>query len=343
MINYDPLVFRVADFWEWNNRKELILSSKYQRRAVWSEKAKSYLLDTMLRGLPLPKIFMRYDVDLNTKKSIREIVDGQQRIRAILSYLEDGFSVMKVHNKKYGGKYFSELDEAIRKQIWEFKISVDLLKTDNETDILDIFARLNTYTVTLNKQELINSKYFGAFKQVVYSLGFSYKDFWVNHKILTDRQVSRMGEAELTSELIIQIIHGIDDRKNLEKYYKQYDDEFSAEDDVRNTFHEVIELILELYGESLGQSNFSKIPLFYTLFGVINKIHIQGMTKKSNLSKLKSALSEVDSILGMGAEEVSKEHFSFYDASTKHVTDYKARRIRHDFIYKFIYGRINHK
>ena len=91
MINFDPMIFRIADFWEWDNRKELILSPKYQRRRVSSEKAKSYLIDTILRGLPLPKVFMKYSVDIETKKSFREIVDGQQRIATILSYLNDGF------------------------------------------------------------------------------------------------------------------------------------------------------------------------------------------------------------------------------------------------------------
>ena len=53
-----------------------------------------------------------------------------------------------------------------------------------DRDILDIFARLNTYSVSLNKQELFNAKYFGYFKQLVYKLSGDYYTFWTENKYL---------------------------------------------------------------------------------------------------------------------------------------------------------------
>lgn len=105
MISFDSIPYTINDFLEWYTRDELVLSPKFQRRSVWSQKAKSYFIDTIIRGLPLPKIFMQQEVDLETRKTVRQIVDGQQRIRAILSFIEDGFKIMKVHNKEFGGKY----------------------------------------------------------------------------------------------------------------------------------------------------------------------------------------------------------------------------------------------
>ena len=336
MINFDPMIFRIADFWEWDNRKELILSPKYQRRRVWSEKAKSYLIDTILRGLPLPKVFMKYSVDIETKKSFREIVDGQQRIATILSYLNDGFKVMRVHNKEYGGKYFSELDEKQKRSFWEFKISVDVLSLDDDTYILDIFARLNTYTATLKKQELLNSKYFGAFKQAVYSLGFRFKDFWVNNNILSERQIARMAEAEFTSELVIQLIDGINDRKSIESFYKKYDDDFPNEQKVKRLFVNNIDAIANIIGSELSETNFSSTHLFYTLFGVINELRSKKKLREKIFPRIKNALIEIDNILDTQPEELNSKYFSFYDASTKHVTDLKIRKIRHSFILNFI-------
>ncbi|GAJ16274.1 unnamed protein product, partial [marine sediment metagenome] len=56
----------------------------FQRRRVWSSKARSYLIDTILDGFPIPAVYIRQKINLKIAKSIREVVDGQQRIGAIL-------------------------------------------------------------------------------------------------------------------------------------------------------------------------------------------------------------------------------------------------------------------
>jgi uncharacterized protein with ParB-like and HNH nuclease domain len=91
--SFDSRTYSVNDFVEWDSQKQLVLNPAFQRRAVWSEKAKSYLIDTILRGKPIPKVFIRQKLNVTTKTSIREVVDGQQRLRTILSYLRDGFAL----------------------------------------------------------------------------------------------------------------------------------------------------------------------------------------------------------------------------------------------------------
>ena len=76
--------YSVRDFEEWNSRNELVLQPKFQRRDVWSDKARSYLMDTIIRGKPIPKIYMRQDVNPKTRRAVREIVDGQQRLKTVL-------------------------------------------------------------------------------------------------------------------------------------------------------------------------------------------------------------------------------------------------------------------
>src|ERR1700686_1537429 len=87
--------YSIRDFEELHERDELVLQPKFQRRDVWSEKAKSYLMDTIIRGKPIPKIFIRQKINVTTKTSVREVVDGQQRLRSILSYIKDGFVITK--------------------------------------------------------------------------------------------------------------------------------------------------------------------------------------------------------------------------------------------------------
>ena len=149
MVRYDSKQYCINDFREWEQREELLLAPKFQRRSVWSDKARSYLIDTIIKGFPISKIFMRHDVDPKTKKSVREIVDGQQRLKTILNYLSDGFKLSKTHNRKYGGKYFSQLPDNIQKDMLQYQISVDVLLGAEDPVILDVFARLNTYTVNM--------------------------------------------------------------------------------------------------------------------------------------------------------------------------------------------------
>ena len=106
-----PATYNVADLHEWFQRKNLILQPKFQRRNVWSDYARSYLIDTILRSLPVPKLIIRQNIDLTTGRSIREVVDGQQRLKAVFDFLKGDLTVFKMHNDQYYGLKFEELPE----------------------------------------------------------------------------------------------------------------------------------------------------------------------------------------------------------------------------------------
>lgn len=267
--NFDLRPYSINDFKEWSDRRELILSPKFQRRRVWSDKAKSYLIDTVLRGLPMPPVFIRQQIDPKTRKTIREVIDGQQRLAAILDFLRDGFKAYKIHNEEYGDLYFSELPANIQDDFLGYEIPTNLVLTSKDEDVLGIFARLNTYTVTLNKQELWNAKYFGLFKQTVHNLAYEFYTFWRNSNILTENKIARMADVALTSELVIASIDGIQDRKVIEDYYKEYDDEFPGRDKIVERFKQCIDSIGEIYGEMLPSSYFNGTPWFYSLYCAI--------------------------------------------------------------------------
>ena len=103
--------YRVSDIIGWQREGTLQLNPDFQRRSVWKKGAKSYFIDTLLKGFPVPIIFVRdMPSDIHTLKSRRDVVDGQQRIRTILSFIEpsllkdfnqerDEFAIQKNHNK----------------------------------------------------------------------------------------------------------------------------------------------------------------------------------------------------------------------------------------------------
>ena len=174
--------YSVCDFEEWNEKGELELAPKFQRRDVWSDKARSYLVDTIVRGKPIPKIYMRQDVNPKTRRAKREIVDGQQRLRTVLSFIKDGFKISRAHHEDFGGKYFSELDNGTQRDILKYEFSVDLLQDMPDNEIYDIFARMNTYTEKLKDQELRNARWFGEFKSSVYLLANEFVPFSGNQQ-----------------------------------------------------------------------------------------------------------------------------------------------------------------
>lgn len=338
MKNFDSRTYSINDFIEWEERKQLEISPKFQRRSVWSPQAKSYLIDTILKDKPLPKIFIRATTDPKTKRTVREIVDGQQRMRAILSFVKDGFKISKIHNEEYGGLTYSELPEEVQADFLKYELSVDLLLDLSDRDILDIFARLNTYSVSLNKQELFNAKYFGYFKQLVYSLSGDYYIFWIENKIFTDRKIMRMGEAELVTDLLVAIIDGIQSKKNVDKYYQLYDESFENKKEIKARFDEVMNLIGNLFEGTLADTNFRTVPNFYGLFVALYHMNY-GIPKLSaerheitikDYPKVRNCLDDINAIFEM--EDLPKEYFEFIKSTKDATTDVPARTTRCEFI-----------
>ncbi len=343
MKKTESLKYSINDFKEWNKNKTLLLAPKFQRRSVWTDKARSYLIDTILRDLPMPKVFMRQYID-ETERTIREIVDGQQRIRSILNYLAGGFPVMRVHGKdEFGGKYYEDLTKETQEDFLNYGISVDLLIGATDIEVLGIFARLNTYGVRLNAQERINAKYFGHFKQAVYGLGFEFYRFWIENGILSEQDVARMLEAELTSELVIAMLSGIKSRKVIDSYYRDYDDELPGEPTVTERFKQCMDLIGEITQNRLAGSHFSSRHLFYSLYCAIYDLlyGLPGSSGKrvrfdsTNIARASAVLSDIDTLLSTDLSAVAKEEdIKSVDASSRHTTDISARQIRHEYLVK---------
>lgn len=270
MKSFDSRTYSINDFIEWDSQKQLVLNPAFQRRAVWSEKAKSYLIDTILRGKPIPKVFIRQKLNVTTRSSIREVVDGQQRLRTILSYVRDGFALARNQHPEYGGMRFSQLPEDAQSAFLTFEIAVDLLINLSDSEILDIFARLNSYAVVLNEQEKINAGHFGPFKTLADRIGFEYNEYWAKQKILTAQQILRMQEVNLVADLLISVIEGIKSKKQIKKYYSTYENDFPHDTaDLENKFREVIQVISNIFPEGLANTEFRRNHIFYTLFTAV--------------------------------------------------------------------------
>lgn len=342
-----PLSYPTNDFLNWHQRGELVLQPKFQRRPVWSDKARSYFIDTILRKMPVPKLFMRQQIDLAGHRTVREIVDGQQRLRAVIDYIEGKFAVSKLHNQDFGNLYFYELPEKVKNDFLSYQLSVDLLPAATDTEVLDVFSRINSYTITLNAQEKLNARYFGPFKQTAYELGYQHYRFWLDNRILTDLNIARMAEAELASELIVAMLDGLQTGKAyLDRYYKNYDDQFAQANSIKKEFRTTIDQIAEVFGDGLPKTNFMRVPLFYSLFCVLYdalfglpgserpRIKFVGKTPV----RIREALLQLDAQIKK--DPPSEAYIPFIQASTRGTANLIARQTRHRFIWDAIASAI---
>lgn len=72
----------------------LIVDMTYQRRKVWNDEDRIRLIETILLGLVIPEVFFwTANVNADTGETITHIVDGQQRINAIVDYINGDFAL----------------------------------------------------------------------------------------------------------------------------------------------------------------------------------------------------------------------------------------------------------
>ncbi len=323
--------YSIRDFEEWNSRGELILQPKFQRRDVWGDKARSYLMDTIIRGKPIPKIYMRQDVNPKTRRTVREIVDGQQRLRSVLNFLKDGFKISKSHHETLGGFTFSGLDEDTQKDILKYEFAVDLLQDMPDPEVFNIFARINMYSEKLKPQELRNSNWYGDFKSCVYQLAEEFTTFFIVNKIFTDKQVLRMAEAEFITDLLQTMQDGIvaGSKSVRDKVYKTYDNTYPNRRTHEKRFRETMDTIKGIFGPDFPQSQFRAIRLLYPLFCAINHMKfglpkLQGPRtafKVADYPKMKTALEAIEELIETAkptTPKISADDKNFLSAYTVH-------------------------
>lgn len=313
-IDITRTLFTVADFVRWRRAGQLNLSPSFQRRAVWKPQAKSYLIDTIVRGLPTPIIFLRQVTDTKSFQTLREVVDGQQRLRTLISYIDaaalsdydperDAFTVRKTHNPELAGKKFSQLDQRWKKLILEYQFSTHVLPTDtSDPQVLDIFRRMNATGTRLNWQELRNAEFFGEFTNSIYTTSLASLDLWREWKVFSEDEIARMQEVEFVSELYILILQGVSEKSQIliNRFYKQYDTHFQEREKLERRLNWTIQQIDRIYGKSMVELAYSGRIVLYALIGALYDLAfglgsaLSSVTPKTKFNDLEEKLSKLD-------------------------------------------------
>jgi hypothetical protein len=246
---------------------ELVLKAPFQRNPVWSDRQKSSLIDTILLEYPIPELYMQELTDANGEQK-HVLVDGQQRIRAVLSFIANEVE-MDEESPHWAGLFFDDLSPDDRKKLFEYNFVVRLLPEMPDEELRAIFQRINRNTVTLNAQELRHATYWGPFIKLMEELADL--EFWATTSLFSANDRRRMLDVEFVSELAVAYLNGLQNKKkNLEEFYQQYETKFEQSDQVRTAFFQILGEIERLL-PTIAKTRWRKKSDFYTLFLTLAK------------------------------------------------------------------------
>ena len=137
-----------------DNGGVLKFNTEYQRSKVWNKQKKQLLIDSILRNYDIASIFLRQ----KSNSSYYECLDGQQRLKAIIEFVKDGFGLSPNITDELDGNTakFSQLPENYRSYFKEFKINSVIVTDVDEETTSDIFLRLQE-GMPLNSAEKLNA------------------------------------------------------------------------------------------------------------------------------------------------------------------------------------------
>jgi hypothetical protein len=143
--------------WWASQRSKIDMNPIYQREGrLWSRADKAFLIDSILNGYDIPKIYMTdFTVGvakLNKKGLSYAIIDGKQRLEAIFDFadgklvLDDEFVFQPDLKLKLAGLGYPELSKLypdVANVFSNWPLSVVHVVTDDQEKIDELFVRLN--------------------------------------------------------------------------------------------------------------------------------------------------------------------------------------------------------
>lgn len=276
-MNYNRKHDSIRTLYSEYKKGSLLLQPFFQRNLVWTEKAKSRFIESILLKLPIAEIYLYEEED-----GTISVIDGQQRLSTIFNFIDKRFTLDGLENLTDANNL--DIDFKYNNDFLSFEIYYVILdKSTTKSEIIDMYSRINEYTVNLNDQELRKAAYNDSdFLKISEEL--SLLEFFEYGHFFTKRKRERMNDVEFISEILALQLDGIQDKKNsLDDFYlentkmKNYDGE-------KATFQRIITLIENVFSfkqyfvdekkkydgsnpaKNLGTTRFNQQADFYSLF-----------------------------------------------------------------------------
>jgi len=169
----------IQSIYNWFIENKLFVNRRYQRKLVWTLEEKQKLIESILNKYPIPAILIA-EMD---EPGTYEIIDGLQRLHAIVSFIETSYSTLDgLHfNLEYfptakacaeSGRFQPEnsgnyINQKAVSAILDYALPLSVMRNATPEQINDVFDRINTYGHRLSDQERRQSGVQNAFSEVV--------------------------------------------------------------------------------------------------------------------------------------------------------------------------------
>jgi len=319
----------LKDFFEY--REDYIIRPPYQRKSVWAVKKQQSLFDSLFRRFYVPRLVVR-EVRLSLDRTVREIIDGQQRITAVQEFFDNKFklpaSLTDIH-PDLANKYFSDLSTELRKFIdKELVINADIVKNiddpknpEHQRVATEIFWRLQQGE-QLNFMEIAHAKLSSLSRNFIVKYSddetFDYETYIPidenpnKHKFfqIIERSNNRMehltlmtrfliveeanGYVELKDTAVTEFIEKFDDKAGVGNY--SFENNEIAKSCIRNLnlFYDIFKND-PMFDEENGIKELSReylIISFYLLIRHLKKHYAIGNTEQNLINKFFFAFYE---------------------------------------------------
>lgn len=240
----------------------------YQRPAVWSTAQKQLLMDTILKGYDIPKFYWR-KVASNPDKY--EVVDGQQRLRAIWEFVEGKYKLgknsEKIGNYDIADKSYTDLPDELRINFDGYPLDIIVISDSDEDEVREMFLRLQNGT-SLKAQEKRNAMP-GKMRDFVKEL--------VNHDFFTKSvkfENKRFTHDHIAAQICLLEINGepcnIKD-KDLNKMYMDNKD-FDSNSQTAKKIKRVLDYLNKMFPSKTPElERFNVVSLYILISSLLDK------------------------------------------------------------------------
>jgi len=168
-MKFDLTPYSVSDLVSAFEGGSLVRNPEYQRGASWNRQQKQALVDSVFRDYPLPALFL----EVKEKKGlggepskIYEVIDGQQRILALVEFSRGDFDLLHSNDPKlrlplsmrstaapWEGRRYADLSSELREKFHNCLVQAYLVKeVANSDEVRDLFIRLQSGTALTRQQ-----------------------------------------------------------------------------------------------------------------------------------------------------------------------------------------------
>jgi len=207
-----------------NKQGKLDFNPDYQRESVWTRSQKQLFIDSLLIEIDIPKLYFR---EVSKGKYEYEVVDGQQRLRAVVEFLNNRFPLSEdtdpIDGAKIAKKYFQDLGTSLQLKLMAISLDIVFLNAAyTDDDIDEMFLRLQNGT-PLNAAEKrraipgnLGKVVQSLSKHKVFSLtGFSNKRYAYEDTVAKTLHQLLMGAGTLTDIRPVSIKRTYENYKTL--------------------------------------------------------------------------------------------------------------------------------